>query len=135
MLLGNTIRSRGLRLLLPVARDMMAACCPRYFRSALAEEDLDILVFEIVDDGDSEETAQRCQLDVIVVLFLQLRLLAHFFLPCRLKARFEGLGMSNSLSTVLGVSVQAGQVDSKKIDGATGKCQFKFNQSVIGCSI
>ena len=32
--------------------------------------------------------------------------------------------MSNNRSTVLGESVKAGEVDSDKIDGATGRFQF-----------
>jgi len=39
----------------------------------------------------------------------------------RRQAQFEGLGMSNSRSTVLGVGVHAGSVDDKRrIDGVTG---------------
>ena len=50
MVLRNAAAHRDKRLLLPVARDMMKACCPRFQRLALEHADL----LALSDDSDNE---------------------------------------------------------------------------------
>ena len=51
MALRSSSKNRDKRLLLPVARDMMKACCPRYLRSVLDEASMDA---ESEDSGEEE---------------------------------------------------------------------------------
>jgi hypothetical protein len=152
MVLRNAAAHRDKRLLLPVARDMMKACCPRFLRLALEQEDLQAMSDNSDDEADgvvddSIEKLARCAAPIIAPPPLYLSLSLSISLPlycicspaclhgcplqarssyssppvlCRKKSRFEGLGMSNARSTVLGKDVKAGEVDSNKIDGATG---------------
>ena len=63
MLLGNFTRNSNVRFLLPVARDLMKACCPRYLRSALEEEAFNPVLDESSDDEAIEnpgKTSKCC---------------------------------------------------------------------------
>jgi len=50
MILRCSVGRRDMRLLLPVARDMMKSCCPTYLRSALCEATLDVMSDDSGDD-------------------------------------------------------------------------------------
>ena len=123
MALRSSCGRRDVRLLLPVARDMMKACCPRYLRSDLEEASLQGQSDDSADDEPSAGPTDSVKLArsgrVCLCKGLASRWLMTF-VRFRRKSRFDGLGMSNARSRVLGQGVQAGGVDSNKIDGATG---------------
>jgi hypothetical protein len=70
MVLRNAAAHRDKRLLLPVARDMMKACCPRFLRLALEQEDLQAMSDNSDDEADgvvddSIEKLARCAAPII----------------------------------------------------------------------